>query len=196
MSFKFPLLTIVSTCLTICMMRSLSYHGDIFLTWMNWMTTKQNSLHHRYVQMNLMWHIMSTTTLTHLGGLAAQLHRHLETNESDSWICYLFSTVAATLLPSEQDSLIDFATSGSFKTEFNQKPLSDFGIALAKRDVNTLMPFATTYLCDSGFSALTSMKTKYRHRLCAEINDWNSNSAKNGRECVHPLKHTLCGFYT
>ncbi|CDQ84730.1 unnamed protein product [Oncorhynchus mykiss] len=30
------------------------------------------------------------------------------------------------------------------------------------------MPFATRYLCESGFPGLTSMKTKYRHRLCVE----------------------------
>ena len=57
------------------------------------------------------------------------------------------------------------ATSGSVKIEFNQKPLPDFWIglrsdypALKNRTVKTLMPFVTTYLCESGFSALTSMK--------------------------------------
>lgn len=61
------------------------------------------------------------------------------------------------------------------KNLFNQKPQTDFWIglrsdypALANRAVKTLMPFATTYLCESGFSALTSMKTKYRHRLRVE----------------------------
>ena len=108
---------------------------------------------------------------THLSELAAQLY-FPEADESDSWIRFPFPAVSAALQASEQESLIDVATSGSMKTEFNQKPLPDFWIglcteypALAKRAVKTLMPFATTYLCESGFSALTSMTTKYRHRL-------------------------------
>lgn len=40
--------------------------------------------------------------------------------------------------------------------------------ALANCAIKTLMPFATTYLCETGFSALASMKTRYRHRLCGE----------------------------
>jgi hypothetical protein len=65
--------------------------------------------------------------------------------------------------------------SSKLQMEFNQKPLPIFWIglrseypALANLAVKILMPSATTYLCESGFPALTSMTTKYRHRLCVE----------------------------
>ena len=36
---------------------------------------------------------------------------------------------------------------------------------LARSALNILVPFATTYLCESGFSTLVSIKTKPRIRL-------------------------------
>ena len=85
-------------------------------------------------------------------------------DNTNNWINYPFHALPTVHLPiSEQESLIEIATSGCVKIEFIQKPLPDFlpwQIALL---IKTLMPFATTYLCESGFSALTSMKTKYRH---------------------------------
>lgn len=50
-----------------------------------------------------------------------------------------------------------------------------------------LMPFATTYLCETGFSALASMKTRYRHRLCGKSLETEtlSHSTQNcGGMCV------------
>jgi hypothetical protein len=102
---------------------------------------------------------------------------------------------------SEQKSLIEIATSGSVKSELNQKPLADFWIglrseypALENCTVKTLMPFATTYLCESGFPALASMTTKYRNRLCVE-NDlrlrFKTPIQPNMQSYVHPSKHTL-----
>jgi hypothetical protein len=38
---------------------------------------------------------------------------------------------------------------------------------LAKKALSALIPFATTYLCESEFSALVSVKTKARNRLDA-----------------------------
>ena len=112
----------------------------------------------------------------HLSELAAQLRRYFpESDSSDSWIRHPFTDVPASLSTSEQESLIEITTDGSLKMEFDQKPLSDFWIGLytehpmlAKRAVKTLMPFATRYMCECGFSALTSMKTKYRARLSVE----------------------------
>lgn len=39
---------------------------------------------------------------------------------------------------------------------------------LSKRALRVLMPFATTYLWEAGFSSLTAVKTKYRQRMDAE----------------------------
>lgn len=73
----------------------------------------------------------------HLSELAAQLHRYVpEFDSSDRWICI---------------------TDGPLKVEFNQKPLQVSGSyytehpKLTKGMVKTLKPFATTYLCESGF---------------------------------------------
>ena len=40
--------------------------------------------------------------------------------------------------------------------------------AVVLKAVNILLPFATTYLCETAFSALTNMKMKYRSRLVVE----------------------------
>ena len=40
---------------------------------------------------------------------------------------------------------------------------------LCEKALNVLIPFATTYLCLSGFSALLSIKTKSRNHLSAQV---------------------------
>ena len=41
---------------------------------------------------------------------------------------------------------------------------------LSQKAVLALLPFATTYMCETGFSTYVSTKTKYRNRLDAEPN--------------------------
>lgn len=36
---------------------------------------------------------------------------------------------------------------------------------IAKKALEIVMPFSTTYLCEIGFSCLLTIKTKYRNRL-------------------------------
>jgi hypothetical protein len=40
--------------------------------------------------------------------------------------------------------------------------------SLSNRALKVLIPFATSYLCESGFSAVAVIKTKYRSRLRLE----------------------------
>ncbi|XP_042223912.1 protein ZBED8-like [Homarus americanus] len=71
-----------------------------------------------------------------------------------------------------KDFLIDLKTKEMLRNEFNSKSLGEFWCALTqaypclvKRAMDALIPFAATYLCESGFSALVSVKTKSRNRL-------------------------------
>ena len=138
--------------------------------------------------------MMKQEITAHLSALAAQLRKYFpKSDSSDSWIRHPFTAVPTSLSISEQESFIEITTDGSLKMEFNQKPLPDFWIGLrteqpvlAKRAVKTLMPFATTYLCESGFSALTSMKTKWRARLCVE------NDLRLGLSEIQPNIANLC----
>jgi len=60
----------------------------------------------------------------------------------------------------------------SARDSFHEKPLPQFLCSmyepyplLAEQALRVLLPFATTYLCESGFSALIRMKTKSRNRM-------------------------------
>ncbi|XP_063049261.1 zinc finger BED domain-containing protein 5-like [Engraulis encrasicolus] len=70
----------------------------------------------------------------HLSALAAELRRYFpdSDDESDRWIQHPFTrpTAPAALSVSEQENLIDIATTGSLKTDFNRKPLAEFWIGL------------------------------------------------------------------
>lgn len=92
------------------------------------------------------------------------------------WIRDPFSSEArerCVLTGRAQEELIDVASDRSLQLLFREsKNLGQFWVFVAKEYPNlgaaalkVLVPFSTTYLCESGFSALTAMKTKYRSRL-------------------------------
>lgn len=58
---------------------------------------------------------------------------------------------------------------------FDQTDLDEFWLkmqekysTLSRKAVNKLLPFTTTYLCETGFSTMSVIKTKQRNRLDAE----------------------------
>ena len=69
-------------------------------------------------------------------------------------------------------TLSTLRTKGMLRLEFYSKELEEFWCSLkhsyphlSKQAMRTLIPFVTTYLCESGFSALVTIQTKNRNRL-------------------------------
>lgn len=147
--------------------------------------------------------IVDTDTITafkeHLRGLHSQLERYFPELETDfEWIRNPFGDeahierIGSALSARELDSLVDIAVDSTLKMAFRQKTLPDFWVhvqpehpKLAECALKTLMPFASTYKCEVGFSALVGLKTKKRNRV---------NVAPNLRlklSCLQPDIKTL-----
>ena len=74
-----------------------------------------------------------------------------------------------------KDELIELCMNRFIKMQFESKTLEQYWCCsmnmfpkLGEKALSTLIPFATTYLCESGFSTLLSIKTKSRNRLNAQ----------------------------
>lgn len=74
-----------------------------------------------------------------------------------------------------QEQLIDLTNDCGMKTRFPCLPLSEFWMSvredypvLSEKAIQFLLPFATTYLCEAGFSALKVLQSKHRARLEVE----------------------------
>ena len=75
-----------------------------------------------------------------------------------------------------QEQLIELKSDSRLKHLFTTSSLSSFWVAmmpeypqLSDIALKMLLLFASTYLCEAGFSKLTALKTKYRNR--AQIED-------------------------
>ena len=72
----------------------------------------------------------------------------------------------------EEDQLLEIENDGGLKSMFETITLLVFWIKIkteypeiATKALKTLLPFPTSYLCEAGFSAMTTTKTKLRSRL-------------------------------
>jgi hypothetical protein len=100
----------------------------------------------------------------------------LDDNNFDPWIRNPFRVDLNRIDDKDlaKDELIDLRTKQVLQMEFDTKTLPEFWCTLAaaypllaKRAMAVLIPFVTTYLCESGFSTLVAIKTKNRNRLNA-----------------------------
>ncbi|CAG4966915.1 unnamed protein product [Colias eurytheme] len=97
-------------------------------------------------------------------------------NAKDGWIRNPFAVTNESIINSlsikQQESLLEMSVDETLQADFKRMSLIDFWAArqaeyseLSRKAVNFLLPFPTTYLCESGFSHLVMIKTKYRNRL-------------------------------
>ncbi|KAL1268680.1 hypothetical protein QQF64_034043 [Cirrhinus molitorella] len=124
----------------------------------------------------------------HMQALKSQMQNYFpDISKQHSWIQHPFANhtedVIAGLTNKEQDSLVDLSCDSSLKLIFSEKTLNQFWLHvsneypdLANKAIMLLMPFATTYMCEVGFSVLVTLKTKYRNALCTL---WNLISVLN-----------------
>ena len=71
-----------------------------------------------------------------------------------------------------QEQLLELSMDRSLQLKHNEMDLGSFWITaqheypdISTRAIHVLLPFATTYLCESAFSSLTLIKNKQRSRL-------------------------------
>ena len=99
---------------------------------------------------------------------------NLDSLKSEAWIRnpFLIDLSGINDEDPNKEELIDLRASELLKIEFNAKTLEEFWCSqkqsyqsLAKQAIRSMIPFATTYLCEAGFLALVTMKTKHRNRM-------------------------------
>ncbi len=118
--------------------------------------------------------------IAHLISLRQQFREYFPvTPKENNWMRNPFnietSDIPTDFTVGEQESLIELSCDETLKSSFKKQSLLDFWIqqhreypALSDKAVRILLPFATTYLCEKGFSSLAVIKTKYRCRMDAE----------------------------
>ncbi|GFU34912.1 zinc finger BED domain-containing protein 5 [Trichonephila clavipes] len=86
-----------------------------------------------------------------------------------------FQNTPEGLSTTEEESFIDFTSSGEIKRQFCNKFLfqlwaevDDEFSELKTKSFRILLPFSTSYLCETEFSAVAALKTKYRSQLNIE----------------------------
>ncbi|CAK1590342.1 unnamed protein product [Parnassius mnemosyne] len=115
----------------------------------------------------------------HLTSLTKSLHEYFPEQLQDmDWVQNPFvnHTKPSMLSVSEYENLIDIKFSSTLKQKYEEGTfdLNAFWIGLkdeypeiVNRAITLLLPFVTTYRCETGFSAYAYTKSKYRNRLDA-----------------------------
>lgn len=143
--------------------------------WQNCVQDKDMSCFPRLVKVDKHGLLTGELVHSHLGRLSRKLTYYFPKIESNNfeWVINPFKTkIPAFLSLKEKEELVEIKNSKSAEIKFNSLSLEDFWITTSKvwetignRAINVLLQFATTYRCETGFSAMTAIKTKSRASL-------------------------------
>ncbi|GFS82251.1 zinc finger BED domain-containing protein 5 [Nephila pilipes] len=121
---------------------------------------------------------------------SVQLQPHLPT-----LLSYNFGQVVSTKRSKYDTSYLSFGFTSTGNEEApDTSDVFDEYPNLAKQAIRILLPFATTYLCEVGFSKYVTTKTKYRSKLDAapdmrfQLSDLTPNLKRitESKKQVHP----------
>jgi hypothetical protein len=97
-------------------------------------------------------------------------------NDKYSWIRDPFHEVSPPTNDfslEQEENYINLTSDTSLKLRFRRESFTEFWMGvgeeyphLSKKAMNILLPFATSYLCETGFSGIADLKTKY----CSVLN--------------------------
>lgn len=113
--------------------------------------------------------------IVHLEALQESFNKYFSEDYSKfDWIRNPFSGTSPNELKLKE-SFIDLTEDSSMKDSFKEKSLINFWIGckteypmIFRQALLFLMPFVTSYLCESGFSELLYIKNKHRNRISVE----------------------------
>jgi hypothetical protein len=100
----------------------------------------------------------------------------LEDFEQHNWIRNPFKVESPpSFTTTEQEQLIDISSDSTLRTTFPSMSLPGFWSSvkmeypeISCKAQRVLIPFATSYLCEAGFSAVAVNKSKYRSKINVE----------------------------
>jgi len=104
-----------------------------------------------------------------------------EDYKKENWIRDPFNTdnvlLAEDLSSKEKEHLIDISCDRNLMDEFKNTSIINFWIKqkkdfkdISEKAIKFLIPFCSTYMCETGFSAMLYLKNKYRSKLDLEPN--------------------------
>ena len=157
---------------------------------------------HEFMEENeLSVDIVKGSITAHLQALHERFHKYFPTEtapEQYDWIRSPFTVTTTQHLSTDlEDALVELSSDRTLKTAFDSMPLAEFGISVENEypqlytaAMDVLIQFASTYLCEKTFSALTYIKNKYRSKLNVE-DDLRVAVSK-----IKPRMDLLCSQHT